>query len=883
MASFTDIIPQFNPYVQQLPVEAMVQVGMEKQKRYDEGIQKIQSQIDTIGGMDIYKPAHKMYLQSKLNELGNNLQMVAAGDFSNFQLVNSVGGMIGQVVKDPVVKNAYESTQLLRKQQALMEDARKNGKSSPDNEWWFMNSVNSWQNDPDLMTKFTGEYIEYRDVDKKLRDVAGKIKDMEKSIDIPYQRNADGSYKLDKDGNPMIDDAMLRIKVKGTPAEKILNNFYSSLDENDKRQLMITGNYHYRNATKATFQNDIIGTYSAQKKATVDQIAKLAVELNTNDNLTSTQRAEIEAAINTANEKVKAGFFEKEAASKISEIDKVTNMEDFKYRTYTQKYLTNLSQDLSNISYSEEYNSNPYAQMDMEKKKLQFSVNRAKVEDAQFWANYNLSRDRFEWEKEEKRKEKEPYSPIVDYGGLGTDVPKPKLKDLESNIFSTQQAINNLKSKTNLNKLFPYLEGNEAAQLKAADDLVKQYAANPTSIRDNAQRVFVESMRGLQIQLAQQNGLMLSTLDHVAGYQKEVTNVLASTPGFLNKNGEEVYSAEDLYKVSSLMKSYSKLDPAGMLAGVGGTIFDKEGYLKALPPNLKLLGKELLQVYDAVQKGRYPTEEEMKKYASLTPRQKDLWKRSQEIYSQYSPKVEAVYQEKERVASEYLAKRMPEVQVTYGTLNMDDKITQQRVENLIGNAVRAYDQLGASDQENLSDFSPSTLNDWRTGEGAKDLKYIVEKQYGGKGNLVIYKGDSKQVIPMTPSDMVSYFPSFTEKTGIGISGATMTDVKFIIGGSPSKTTNPVRAKDAVNAMFSGYDIPGIAYSNYAPITRVDIEGADTNDGGDNDVFQVRLYAYDNGVWKNDVLNQQGFVGPAGVTEIINLIGPATVQQVLRKK
>jgi hypothetical protein len=28
MASFTDAIPQFNPYIQQLPVEAMVSVGM---------------------------------------------------------------------------------------------------------------------------------------------------------------------------------------------------------------------------------------------------------------------------------------------------------------------------------------------------------------------------------------------------------------------------------------------------------------------------------------------------------------------------------------------------------------------------------------------------------------------------------------------------------------------------------------------------------------------------------------------------------------------------------------------------------------------------------------------------------------------------------------
>ena len=31
MASFTDQISQFNPYIQELPVEAMAQVGMTKQ------------------------------------------------------------------------------------------------------------------------------------------------------------------------------------------------------------------------------------------------------------------------------------------------------------------------------------------------------------------------------------------------------------------------------------------------------------------------------------------------------------------------------------------------------------------------------------------------------------------------------------------------------------------------------------------------------------------------------------------------------------------------------------------------------------------------------------------------------------------------------------
>ena len=121
MASFTDQISTFNPYVSQLPVEAMVQVGMQKQAQYDQGVQKIQGYIDNIAGMDVVNDADKQYLQSKLTQLGSNLKTVAAGDFSNQQLVNSVGGMATQIVKDPNVQNAVSSTAWYRKQLSEME------------------------------------------------------------------------------------------------------------------------------------------------------------------------------------------------------------------------------------------------------------------------------------------------------------------------------------------------------------------------------------------------------------------------------------------------------------------------------------------------------------------------------------------------------------------------------------------------------------------------------------------------------------------------------------------------------------------------------------------------------------------------------------------
>ena len=116
MGSFTDNIPKFNPYIQQLPVEAMVAVGMEKQKRYDEGVQKIQQTIDSVAGLQVTKDSERAYLQSKLNDLTNNLKTFAASDFSDFQLVNSVAGMTKSIASDPIIQTAVSSSMKRQKE-----------------------------------------------------------------------------------------------------------------------------------------------------------------------------------------------------------------------------------------------------------------------------------------------------------------------------------------------------------------------------------------------------------------------------------------------------------------------------------------------------------------------------------------------------------------------------------------------------------------------------------------------------------------------------------------------------------------------------------------------------------------------------------------------
>lgn len=302
MASFTDSAPQFNPYVQQLPVEAMVKVGMYKQEKYDKGIEKIQGYIDNIAGLDIYKDVHKEYLQSKLNELGNNISKVAGGDFSNYQLVNSVTGMASQIIKDPVIQNAVGSTARIRKEQETVESAKKSGTLTPDNELKWTKSLNSWANDGDLTSKFTGSYVPYFDVFKFAKETFDAVKPDEMSWDEIFQMGADGKPLKDGNGNLVYSPTMTRMKKEGRFPEKVaqtLQQIFS--DPRVSQQLAITGEYDYRNYSPQDLAKKVVNQKDDIMQAYENKLVELRID-KTNGKDVQKQIDNIESALKSVEE-----------------------------------------------------------------------------------------------------------------------------------------------------------------------------------------------------------------------------------------------------------------------------------------------------------------------------------------------------------------------------------------------------------------------------------------------------------------------------------------------------------------------------------------------------------------------------------------------------
>jgi hypothetical protein len=252
----------------------MAKVSAQKQALYDEGVQKIQSQIDNVAGLDIIRDVDKNYLQSKLNELGGKLKTVAAGDFSNFQLVNSVSGMANQIVKDKDVQTAVGSTAWYRKQAAEMEAAIKEGKSSQANMHDFNEKANEYISSTDLGRSFNGRYTQYTDVKKKAMESIKALHPELQKYDIPFEI-VNGKIVLDKKGKEAIGDAMKRHKIEGIDEGQIVGAISASLTPDDINQLGIDARYQFRGTTPEQLAQRATINYTNNKKEAISTIEYL--------------------------------------------------------------------------------------------------------------------------------------------------------------------------------------------------------------------------------------------------------------------------------------------------------------------------------------------------------------------------------------------------------------------------------------------------------------------------------------------------------------------------------------------------------------------------------------------------------------------------------
>lgn len=539
MASFTDKIQTFNPYVSQAPlIEAMVAVGTQKQQQYDQGVQKIQGYIDSIAGMDVVADADKTYLQSKLNELGSKLKTVAASDFSNQQLVNSVGGMSTQIVKDPLVQNAVSSTAFYRKQLAEMEKAIAEGKASQNNIRDFNDKANVWLSGDKPGQLFRDRYIPYRDVNKTAIDAIKALHPQLQTIDIPFEIK-DGKINMNK-----IADAIKREKISGITEGKIETAIRAAFTADDYKQLSIDSKYSFSGFTPEDFVKAVnddlsLGIKNAKKQIERinSQIPKFATDPDKLDDLN--KRLEYYKA--QIGEPGKPGSLDAEAASEIERI-RSGDLESTKYSLYKNGFF---KQFANAFAYSEEeftYVDNPLMDVQLTKDRIAIDRAREQRQAREFQITTGLK------EREINLEEQANYLKKVELGLINPNEPYQlgsetdrKLKSGERLNGQIEQKVNNIDADVN------DLKARGLSDIQIAE-LVDDYSKNGN--KSNVNPAYIGSIQSIlknKKDLESLQELKEKTLD-------EATKIVYNDPKNASKIKEETDYINKTFNGAERMK-----------------------------------------------------------------------------------------------------------------------------------------------------------------------------------------------------------------------------------------------------------------------------------------------------------------------------------------
>jgi len=557
MASYKDPANlKFNPYVQQRPVEAMMKVGVYKQEKYNEGVQKIQTSIDNIAGLDVVRDVDKAYLQSKLNQLGSNLSNVAGGDFSNFQLVNSVNGMTNQIAKDPKILNAVGSSARYRKALESKDKITGEGKGSASNDFLFKKGVDTWLIG-DANATYNDTYKPYTNYKKNAQDVVKNLVKDTTQQDVAFDFNANGNIIG-------IRDAITRTKIEGITPGKIQQALLAGLSPNDWQQLQIDGQYQYSNVEDSAFVNNINSSYTNTFTKYSEERNRLSALVNTTGDPIEQQklRDQVEQ-LDDVIKKTRSEY------NNISKGFSNGDVESAKSQLYTNDWMTNFSNSFSSSSVTQTYENNPFAKMQMDRDKMRQTRDIAEAKMNQL---ERFNNNKIEIEKEKARQ-------LKLNGGYG-EIGLPTSKDAtDIDVIATseiQRDNTKLQVDNETGKIASKYQLDEVALLEVKT-LYSQGAAIRWDLKEDVSKL---------IELERQLDLQNKTIDSAKGeantlYPNNVnsTKAIGNLAGkvFTFQEGGDTYEYD--YPVASELfrkfdREYSSLTgfsstPAGMPSGSG--------------------------------------------------------------------------------------------------------------------------------------------------------------------------------------------------------------------------------------------------------------------------------------------------------------------------
>ena len=296
-------------YISAMPADDLIKLAVKKQEMYDEGVQKVQQNLDAYSQVraSLEKDSDKQYFDNMMNDLVKTVNQSAGLDFSNKANVQAVLNIGKPLENDVNLVNAVESSNTYRQRMAEYKALDPKFRS-PSNDDLFFSDIKAWKENPNVGAKLEYQsYIPYQEgVVSKYGDA---IKTLKPNIETQITMSPDGRF-------------ITTSKISTVDAQRVRDYYLSNLNPAEKQQLEIDARYQLKNLGADQVHQSYIQSISDNVDANNYKISSLTSKLEEGRkklNPADPRLAQIENELQEA--KILSGVLTKKLSTPLSQTD----------------------------------------------------------------------------------------------------------------------------------------------------------------------------------------------------------------------------------------------------------------------------------------------------------------------------------------------------------------------------------------------------------------------------------------------------------------------------------------------------------------------------------------------------------------------------------
>lgn len=328
---------EYPDYISPLPADELLKFAQKKQEMYDEGVAKIQQNIDSYHNLrsSILTDVEKEYFDKSMGNLVKAISSSAGLDFSNKANVQAVLSVGKPLERDQYIITAISNgKEVARRQEQLSK--MKPGERSAVNDYFYMKDVNDYMQSGKLGQKigYGKEYIPYVDLSKDWMEFMKTQKP-----------NQSESFTSESGMGPAYIE---KVTVEGFNTAELAEKFkaFIATDPNKLRQFQMDAGYSLDQIGKEGAYEGYVEDMQA-KATTAGQNAQMfkAEADRLGKAYATTKSATVKAQYEQA--KQKATYYEQSRL--LAEQKASTTLEDFDLGEYMEIYQDKFATNMGNM------------------------------------------------------------------------------------------------------------------------------------------------------------------------------------------------------------------------------------------------------------------------------------------------------------------------------------------------------------------------------------------------------------------------------------------------------------------------------------------------------------------------------------------------------